>query len=278
MMKYIFIILIFITFSANAQDYAFPTSNASWHNTNITYYDNGSGKIMWQTTNHVYIKGDSMINDKKYHILEGFNRDINRKSISALYRVEGEKVFRLKHDSTEFLEYDFGLELGDTFNASNGGTFIVQKIDSIELNDGFHKVIDFGWAKFIRGIGSPQGLFAFLGGNVSNFSTELVCFSHIDTTLYPLYLKESCYDLTKHLKAKGYILNTLKIFPNPASDYVIIDDFKNTDVLKLFNILGEEQKVDRTFNSLDIRWLPVGLYFINLRRGGITYRSKILKN
>jgi hypothetical protein len=277
-MKVLLITLLsLLSLGAYAQDASFPTSNATWHTLFTQYEDNGSGNVSYQLTSHFWIDGTTEIEGKAYTRLYVSGADSSLRDLSALYRVEGEKVY-VHDDNGDFLFYDFGLELGDTFKAGNGGTFMVEKIDSIELNDGFHKVVDFGSSSFIRGVGSIEGIFAFMGPNVSGFSNELICFGVNNKALYPHYSDTACYELTNTASIMHPAKFFIEIFPNPASDILHISNIEPTDKVSLYRANGELVVAGIGIENLDVVSYSSGIYFVKIvRNGRSVYQNILLK-
>ncbi len=72
--------------------------------------------------------------------------------------------------------------------------------------------------------------------------------------------------------------DNIKIYPNPARDFVnIIIDDKNIKVkhIKIYNSIGINVISQDFENSVDIKELPAGLYFINIYCDNKTYVKKI---
>lgn len=59
--------------------------------------------------------------------------------------------------------------------------------------------------------------------------------------------------------------NTVKVFPNPTSDYVNINTNKSVANVTFFNIVGEEVKTVNNSNRIDITDLNQGIYIINIQ-------------
>ena len=67
----------------------------------------------------------------------------------------------------------------------------------------------------------------------------------------------------------------IKIFPNPASDYIKVDHQNVVEKLRVYNILGVELKALKVeeSDSLTITDLPKGMYFVQL----LDYEGDIIK-
>ncbi|PCJ65000.1 MAG: hypothetical protein COA58_12075 [Bacteroidetes bacterium] len=266
--------LILVTLTASAQLESFPTQNATWHNLFTQYTDDGSGNVVYHRTSHYYVNGKQTIDGVEYCQLYVSMKDTLDFKLWGLYRVEGEKVY-IREYNGDFLFYDFGLEVGDTFNAGNGGVFTVQKVDSLLLEDGVHRIIDFGSASFIRGIGSPQGLFSFMGVNVSGFSNELVCFSKNGKALYPRSFDSTCYEITKLGIEKTNSIR-VKVFPNPTNGFIHIEGVESGDRLELVDVFGRLIFVEKNSDTLDVRNVQSGIYKLIIARDNHIYTSNIV--
>lgn len=81
---------------------------------------------------------------------------------------------------------------------------------------------------------------------------------------YPMYLSATKLDEKSETN-----LSSIKLFPNPANDILNIelDIFKEEAVqLKILNNLGQiVREEELTNNSINIKDLPNGIYFINLK-------------
>lgn len=72
----------------------------------------------------------------------------------------------------------------------------------------------------------------------------------------------------------------IKIYPNPASNYLQIDSKKSVDEIKMYNNIGSlvlnQSKTDPSL--VDISLLPNGLYHLILTIEGQQYSAQVLKN
>ena len=72
------------------------------------------------------------------------------------------------------------------------------------------------------------------------------------------------------------VLNSIKIFPNPSSDYISINNDKEIEAV-VFDLLGKELIRENTNGKLDISCLEKGTYIVNLTDGINTSTHKIIK-
>lgn len=85
--------------------------------------------------------------------------------------------------------------------------------------------------------------------------------------------------MTNSLKAvskKNIDKESIRIYPNPASEFVKVQNAESVDYLKIYNILGVEVKSYKVApqDSFDIHDLPNGLYFAQL----VNKEAEIIKS
>ncbi|WP_394335978.1 T9SS type A sorting domain-containing protein [Flavobacterium sediminis] len=69
-----------------------------------------------------------------------------------------------------------------------------------------------------------------------------------------------------------------KIYPNPVSDFVLIDSSENIKNVSVFNVLGEREDCKITSNRVDMSGLESGVYFLKLEFvNGTKVNRKIIK-
>lgn len=76
------------------------------------------------------------------------------------------------------------------------------------------------------------------------------------------------------------VVKTLKLYPNPTHNYVILDNVKINAQVEIYDVLGKKivyEKVDLNL-KIDVSRLNKGLYFIKIREGNNVVRmGKVLK-
>lgn len=271
MKKILTLTLLAFSLVSTAQIEVFPTANASWHN---LYGERRTGGPI-RTLTHHFVNGDSLVNGTIYHKLYKFGKDSVVK-FDRLYRIDGEKVIAQDDQGVDQVHYDFSLEVGDTFRSVQGRLFTVQSLDSIELLDGYHKVIDFGEARIIRGVGSVQGLFTFMGPNISDFWEELLCFSYESKSMYPYSSDSSCFDLTKWVGVKEVKYVGIKVYPNPSNSELNIPDATPNDKCSIYNVQGELVKEYLGHSKISVTDYKEGVYYLSLERDDVVFYSKFL--
>ncbi len=244
-----------------------PDSNAKWC---IEYNNHVIPPPIWWYTNYweTYYSGDTTILNQEYKKIEKTVYDIfclntiisGPDYIGAIRDdIIQKKVFYIPpEDSVEKLIYDFNLEVGDTLISylNFNQPLIVSIVDSILINDEYHKRIQFPYdeAEIIEGIGSRTGLIedlvAFEGGSY-------LCALYIDTTFifpdYPCNLSSTDTCLTLNVESQ-FKDSEFSIFPNPAKDQFQINI--STEILlhhpriEIFSITGKIYKNEVLTNEI----------------------------
>ncbi len=81
------------------------------------------------------------------------------------------------------------------------------------------------------------------------------------------------------LSIENEVPKTLKIYPNPTSDYFFIDGLMSIELksLKVVNMNGQETQLLINKGKVDISSLPVGIYIIQAQMGDKTITTKLFK-
>ena len=187
--------LLVVTAEGNAQKIRFTDTSNVWQ-----AYHIGGGNLQ-----DAYIEiitysfaGDTLIDSKEYLIMvdtfwdwsyfQGFPIHYSGPMIGSKRFIHedtlAKKVFvRLPNDTTEYILYDYNLQIGDTFQNWNA-RYVVSSIDSVLINNTFHKRWHYTYLfmggsatsqyELIEGIGSREGPL-----NLNTFEDDwnLLCFS-----------------------------------------------------------------------------------------------------
>lgn len=301
----------------NAQDYIpFPKDTAQWSVRELY----SSPSLYAISTAHQNLKGDTIINGLKYskvyqtYYSEDYN--IPNQHLKCFIREDTAKTVFVKYpdnstdfiDTTEFVLYDFGLNVGDTFTTKmlniNGNIqplkFSTISIDSINTNNGYRRICKLNLIQttedvpvfncfdtafyFIEGIGSQIGPFynemfkaCNLMGTVVKYN--LLCFQ---TNFNYIIGGTNCHqvtDIEEVYNMEGFI----SAMPLPAKDqvtfkYKLPKNIKNA-FLSIYDVMGRVI----TYNSIDIEKeelvccldeLSNGIYFYGLTIDG---KAQIVK-
>lgn len=170
------------------------------------------------------------------------------------YRIENRKWYFIpKGKNDEFLLYDFNLGVGDTVLINNPW-FIGEKeliafeIDSINLNDSYHKRIAIGYyhepsgnpfiiEHWIERLGSTKGLF-YSGFTTMDAGYQLLCYHQNNNLIYLNSPSNSCGFITTGLNQKN-VDKEIKTYPNPASNTLYIENKMGFNKATIFDISGK---------------------------------------
>lgn len=110
-----------------------------------------------------------------------------------------------------------------------------------------------------------------IGGNntlsvsTSNSAFGVQCFYGADVTVTTATLGNEDFDL-----------NSLKVYPNPANDFITLSGLKKEENYRIFNVLGTEILKGTILDSgkIEIQNFSKGLYFLEFDNG---YTIKFIK-
>jgi len=297
MKNYLFILLALAFLKANTQTYQyvpFPTGNAIWSE---NYYYSGEKSEQYEK---FAINGeDTIINSIVYkklflfHTSQFYNdsaiciggiREVNKKIFYY-----GDSVHMLKPmitynncNGNEILLYDFSLNIGDTINEEcfNGFSTVITDIDTLLIGNKLRKVFHFNTPFFnwVEGIGNVNMNNNGLGGllyYVGDFPAKtiwlknfLICFKQNDTIIYFNNNYSECMPL--NVPEKTVMKENIVVFPNPASDYLMIK-LNNTQLLpltfQLFDMQGIPKlngKITNEQIGINVASLSKGLYVLKI--------------
>lgn len=293
-------VLVTTTLFAQSPYRPFPESNAGWVESHSWLMGEGSGFTYYTAMRTIAFANDTSIAGTVYHQLRSRGEGTWQTTIIPFEYgtfTEPDVVFvRFRQDTDarkvyaydillqqEVLWYDFTLGLGDyppTYDQQlDDGTIQVVALDSMELNDGWHRTWvlaaqyqgnqqDSAFCTIIEGVGSTLGLRTVYGLTPPfEWGDNLNCHSVNDYTTYPF--GDSVCDLTMAVDAKPATVPALACFPNPASRSVTLignvpqgtryDVFNGCGVLVLSGTLRS--------NSIDVGSLAPGPYAISTRTG-----------
>lgn len=82
------------------------------------------------------------------------------------------------------------------------------------------------------------------------------------------------------LSTDDFLLSAFKIYPNPASNYILIESKKApVSGIEIFNVLGKSvsSHIELVDNKVDISGLSNGMYFLKINSDGQSITKKIIK-
>ncbi|MBX2978017.1 MAG: T9SS type A sorting domain-containing protein [Flavobacteriales bacterium] len=191
--------------------------------------------------------------------------------------VDERRVYFLPANSQEEeLLYDFTIGLGPypaTWNNPIPGNLYVVALDSVELNDGWHRTWALGWswngqdvpdeafAHVIEGVGSDMGLLNPLVPPLPAMST-LTCHSAEGVTLYPLFVEACGLNVSMHDREP---VPGLRIWPNPVHDQLFLSQPISGSV---HDIHGRQVRHVTNAQVIQVNDLAPGVYILRMDDGG----------
>jgi len=269
------ILLVILSFQPLwSQSYhSFPDTNATWCDERS---DNG-----WPTNYYYFFyktDGKSNINDTAYTVISD-----NYGQITCYLREENKKVFcRLSPDLTEFLIYNFDIEIGDSVSLPGNAVGFVEEADSILIGTEYHKrysiqCYELYTGHFIEGVGSDQGLMYF---NIPQFDIwgNLYCFS-LNDTIYKTDGTGDTYpgDCWQYIGIPETSNEHVEIYPNPVRDFIHISYDKDCKLV-LSDLSGRQCRSSFS-DYINVSDLEHGIYLLRVYSvtGTLLNQFKILK-
>ncbi len=224
------------------------SKNAKWI---YLHFDGQPGIILPDT--YIYSGKDTVFNGKLYHTRDG----------GRAYRNDSNKVFTLKYqDSSETLEYDFGLNVLDTFiSKHHPQPFIVTQTDSVLYHGKKHKIIFFNWVNaWIEGIGVINGAGSVDGG------FHLCQFFLNDTLVY--INRPYCGGIG--IAEAPLEKSQVKCYPNPASNVITIESSTKIETAEVCDMLGKtilRTMLPAGISEVNISSLSSGVFYLKSNAG-----------
>ena len=301
-MKYSLLVLLITTLSMSVlgQNYIpFEMSVGTyWRNSSYNCCFNGTAPSC--TAEHYSeVISDTIMGNKKYcKIKKGYlSNNGSANCLSANYSVIHylredtlmRKVYEGSGTGQEALIMDFSQQVGDTCNLyfyNAAQYYIVTVIDSVLINNVYHKRINYGGGAFslIEGVGCTLGI-TELWYDFEN-STTLTCKGNNGVTQYP----DTILNPNSCVPVHNLGINTIQpeqlrldIFPNPSQSIVTCSLHQKKIVLvKLYNLVGIvlfEKKYNSTKVVMDISSFPKGVYGLAIfDEQGNGYYKKLQKD
>ncbi len=301
-----FLLTLVITLTlqlANSQDYiGLPESGRKW--VNAYMHVTGFPDPWPQVQNSVSFCSagvDTLINEIDYTQID----ECDTGSYKGAFRNAEGRVYFVPADSlSEFILYDFTLNVGDTvFNVycepcgcepCGIVPFVVcAQTDSIAVADGSYRrtvrVADYldgsnSGGQWIEGIGNSQGLFQEYYGSISEYFWELACFRQNDTIVYS-YSWAGCPPL---VSASNQLPNHTEwnVFPNPSSSVFYISTAVGSEPLsvgqfRVYDTSGRlmdvtpEKEGNRV--KINLQGFPAGIYWLQVELYGQFSGKRIVK-
>ncbi len=192
------------------------------------------------------------------------------------FRMSGRKVYELI-DDTDYLLYDFALNVGDTFTVEPSGSWseardlVVTTVDSIVLMDQtkrkrliFSCMGGTGEVVWVEGIGDLRGLLSVKSSCIFDINESLLCFSEQGEVLYQNSSATDCWETTstEYIERKK-----VNIHPNPTSDNLNISGMNHTEAIRYTIYSAAGVKMDAgeiRGNNIPVHTLSPGVYVLEL--------------
>lgn len=254
------------------------------------------------TTTTVYgFQGDTIINSQQWFKLYSTSDSMFLSNLlyRGLLREENNKVFYLDTLNQIDTLYDFSVNVGDSVLFDLYGMYPewlkVVNVDSILINGDYYRRLKFAEPTiqafdelneiWIEGIGSIHGpIFPYFP---VKFSQEMPDSMLVTCTFsnsqqvwqHPSY--PSCY-VNIVLSAEQLVLNDFRIFPNPFTDRIYIENSRMEKYeLTILNSLGQTIKQTQINNdnlTIDLAELKAGIYFLRIDNQVNAKTMKIIKH
>jgi len=292
------LILSFLSLNGFAQK-SFAPLGAQWS------YE---GKSEWNADiqncvgNHLLyvVEEEPLIDGKDCSLIRAYhssNLDLNWNYTgdSLIIWEENDQVYFLQ-DSSQYLLFDFGAELGDTiirYDPYNLGVFsgtyyadsvttpnkmemVVSEISEIQVSGELRKVqtvthLDpdtalYPFDEILEGIGSVSELFSglFLFTTANGCDGRLVCYQNdvIDHQTINSFNHPGCIRLPESVEENGK--SRISIYPNPLTSELNLLTDLNSYHLKIFDVKGSTLLSRSNQNRLDTDQLSPGMYWLQI--------------
>ena len=76
--------------------------------------------------------------------------------------------------------------------------------------------------------------------------------------------------------SENELLKAIKVYPNPAQEYINLKTNSNEFTIEILNIVGQVLIREKSKKVIDIQTLSAGTYFVKVKTGEIEYQQKII--
>jgi hypothetical protein len=262
---------------------------------NSTWYEYYYFESAW---NEKYIvTRDSIINDTLYKVITSYIQEENNPIMEWLFREDTieKKIYMKRYDDPELLMYDYSMQIQDTFwfpwdiwsdynytildSITNNLSAYINTIGHyVNVSVGDRRVYYFSNPNsnrrefiWIEGIGSINGIC----NDYEYVDYNLLChYNSIGELDLHLNIDETCYGpILNSIKATK--INRLNIYPNPTTGIFTIE-CDNLNYVEIYSTTGQRLMNTRQ-NSIDLNYMPNGIYIIKISNGNSIYMEKLIK-
>lgn len=271
------VVLMFLPSKSICQYTPFPTDSAAWL-IKRTHFD--SGTPYWYGDEYIFMNGDTIVNNIEYTKLnfrlmdaystsEGLYGLLREENKKIYFKIIHEDVLAFMEDTSEFILYDFNLNIGDSFQIvdsyGNEYSTIVLDSDSVQLHNGEYRArllldeIDniCGSMEWIEGIGNVA---------YHPFYSNFVCFEHSLNFLCYHANNDTLWGECPVIANVDEIKNDYiaEVYPNPSKNELNITDksFENSKYL-IISTSGIVMLSGTVINSkINIQSIANGIYYL----------------
>lgn len=268
---YSFLFTFFLVMQTSFAQVSFIDTSLTWYvNHDISPLGNHHH---WE--DKIYYTGkDTMIGIKENYVFESINS--NSGTITTYYISQDSNKYYL----SENLLYDFGAQTGDTVfvNSTEVEYYYIESIDSILIDNIYRKRLNFmsniRAGNFINVSSSwIEGIGCDLLGILSVYTTDVgfgPSFCGVEKSNRKIYPDTigTCSEFISSIT--GTELNGIEISPNPATNFININNVSKTTKLQLLDsygriVLGTE--LNKGANIVSIKNLSRGMYVFSIADG-----------
>ena len=276
-----YLLLSYYVHLANAQisNNTIVNDNSSWATLFVTVYPTPP----LVSTQYVYFDGDSIVAGNSYKkvfsCIDKLHESIN---YEGLIREQNQKTYFIPNSfETEYLIYDFSLEIGMTFEyplypgLPETVLLEVKNIDMVEIHGVLKKRLLITHAStdnivdtWIENVGSLEGILHPSYGLIHDgASMTLLCYYQNNELIYknPAYSK-CYYDKWEDIISVQTIeVSDCSVFPNPIDNILNISCLSNTiSRIEIFDFFGKKVYSDIYKNTIDMSSFSKGLYTLKV--------------
>ncbi|MFT3885491.1 MAG: T9SS type A sorting domain-containing protein [Flavobacteriales bacterium] len=279
----------------------FPERNAGWVESHNWMGSDANGFILNTCTRTIRFGSDTVIDGTTYHRLYTRGQGTWQTSDPPQYGnftepdrlftpfrqdVDARKVYAydtLLHQ--ERLWFDFTLGVGpypETFGTPNADHIEVVALDSMQLEDGYHRTWVLGvvmdgqitapaFCTIIEGVGPTFGLNTVLGlVPPFEWSDMLYCHQSGPVTVFSITHDGPC-DLSMDVaEVRPAVGASITASPNPTAGRVRLNNARPDDTYAVLDATGRMHHGGRVgTGELDLAGLPGGMYLIRVQQAGV---------
>jgi hypothetical protein len=280
--------LVFFKVLFTQEYFPIVQENKEWNMLSVGYNSTFTDTIY--TTWTFKFEGDTLINNINYlKVYVSYDSLSSEWIYECCVREDSDKKVYKNKWETDYLIYDFGIEIGDTivthYQYGASIELVVEAIDLVEIDGNLRKkfILDYSqsdhYETWIEGIGSNRGILQAGTANFVGGWRWLMCMSESGQLIYMSPNFNSCY-LTSTGRQDNFE-SKIQIFPNPAIGRIQIQSPSNLKIecISLIDLSGQIKKQFYLVEEiLSISKIPSGLYILKIEHKNGLVIKKIIIN